>query len=240
VTRRTTTVIAAAMLLAAGQAGAQVGYEPHRSPFRDLRETQEISFFSGYYRAKKDPARIVPQSGSLAGVHYQWRANGPAHITADVGRVSSQRQILDPEKSGICNGDTTRSCKLIGTFRWPLYTFDAGMAMSLTGARSFFRLVPEVKAGVGVATDFHTKADVGDFAFGTRFALTWGAGIRWLTGGPYQVRFDVNNHFYSVHYPQSYYEFQEDGTRAFDNRQSKTVWLNNPSFTIGISYLFSK
>jgi hypothetical protein len=219
--------------------GAQVGYEPRKSPFHDLQTTQEISFFSGYYRAKKDPARVAPQSGAYAGVHYQWRTSGPANITATIGRVASQRQVLDPEKNGVCNGDTTRACKLVGTFRWPLYTFDAGLALALTGSRSFFRLVPEVKAGLGVASDFHSKQDVGDFEFGTRFALTWGAGIRWVPGGQFQLRADLNNHLYSVKYPQPYYDPAPDGTVIFTRRQSTTAWLNNPSFTLGVSYLFS-
>ena len=44
--------------------------------------------------------------------------------------------------------------------------------MSLTGARSWHDLVPEIKAGVGFLSDFKGKADVGDFKYGTRFALT--------------------------------------------------------------------
>jgi hypothetical protein len=218
---------------------AQVGYEPRQSPYRDLRETQELTLFSGYYRAKTDPAQVAPRSGPMAGVLYQWRAGGPAHLGVALGRVASERRVLDPERVATCSGPPA-DCKLNGVYRWPLYFADAGFALALTGARSFFRLVPEVKAGMGIVTDFHTQPDVGDFAFGTRFAFTWGAGIRWVPGGRYQLRADLTNHLYSVKYPATYYLPAPDNSTIFTTRQSRTAWLNNPGFTIGLSYLFSR
>jgi len=218
---------------------AQVGYPPTRSPYRDLRETQEITLYGGYYRAKLDPARVAPRSGPMVGARYQWRAGGPAHITADLARVESDRRVLDPERPETCPS-ANRECKSLGMFRWPLYMADVGMALALTGERSWLNLVPELRAGAGFVTDFHTKADVGDFAFGTRFAFSWGGGIRWTPGGPYQLRVDVVNRLYSVKYPETYYLPAEDQTTIFSLRQNRTAWLNNPALTIGVSYLFSR
>jgi hypothetical protein len=228
-----------ALMTVSANAFAQVGYPPQQSPYRDLRETMEFTFYSGYYRAKKDPARVAPVSGPLIGAHYQWRAGGPASLTVDLARVESERRVLDPEKSGACVL-TDVNCKSAGVFRWPLYSLDGGLALALTGERSFLRLVPEVKAGVGVVTDFHTQPDVGQFGFGTRFALTWGAGLRVLPGGRYALRADITNRMYSVKYPVSYYVPADDGTLIFTGQQSRTAWLNNPAFTIGFSYLFSR
>lgn len=236
-TLRNTVVVA--LMAFSTNAFAQVGYPPQQSPYRDLRETMEISFYSGYYRAKKDPARVAPVSGPMVGAHYQWRAGGPANLTMDVGRVESERRVLDPEKLGACLL-TDVSCKSAGVYRWPLYTLDGGLAMALTGERSFLRLVPEVKAGVGIVTDFHGQPDVGQFGFGTRFALTWGAGLRVLPGGRYSLRADISNRLYSVKYPISYYVPADDGTLIFTAQQNRSAWLNNPAFTIGVSYLFSR
>ena len=227
------------LAVTAGGAFAQVGYPPAQSPFRDLRETQEVSFFAGWFSARKDPALVAPQSGPIAGVHYAWRASGPANITVDLARVSSERRVLDPEVSNTCPA-ASRECKYLGTWRWPLYMADVGTALALTGARSFFGLVPEVRTAVGLISDFHTAADVGEFAFGTRFAFKWGAGIRWVPGGRFQLRADLVNHLYSVKYPETYYQRAEDGTSVFTSGQSRTAWLNNPSISIGLSYLFSR
>jgi hypothetical protein len=218
---------------------AQVGYPPRESPFRDLRERQAVTFFTGYYRAKKDPARVAPQSGPIFGAHYEWRASGPANITFDLARVSSERRVIDPERDASC-ASQDRECKYLGTWRWPLYMADVGAALALTGARSFHNLVPELRGGVGITTDFHSAPDVGEFAFGTRFALSWGAGIRWVPGNRFQLRADLLNRLYSIRYPDAYYIPANDGTSVFGNAQNKTAWLNNPAFTIGFSYLFSR
>lgn len=232
-------VAALGLCVGASVARAQVGYPPRESPFRDLRETQDVTVFTGWYRAKKDPARVAPQSGPIVGLHYSWRATGPANITFDVARVASERRVLDPEKPETC-ASADRECKYLGTWRWPVYMMDAGMALALTGARSFHRLVPELRGGLGLATDFHSKADVGEFAFGTRFAITWGAGVRWVPGNRFQVRADLLNRLYSIRYPTTYYLPADDGTSIFTIDQNRSAWLNNPAFTLGVSYLFAR
>jgi len=83
-------------------AHAQVGYDPAHSPFRDIETTQEVTLYSGYYRAKADVARVAPRSGPMLGAHYQWRVNGPASFTFDVARVASERQVLDPAQPTTC------------------------------------------------------------------------------------------------------------------------------------------
>jgi hypothetical protein len=218
----------------------QVGYEPQKSPFRDLETTQEVTVFTGFYRARKDPAGVAPQSGPMAGLHYQWRAGGPANLTATLARVASERRVLDPEKPGTCAPNPPADCKLVGVFRWPLYFADVGVAVSLTGARSFYRLVPDLKVGAGLASDFHTQGDVGEFGFGTRFALRWGAGIRWIPVELFQVRADFTNYLYSVRYPESYYVPASDNSQILPPSRKRTAWMNNPGFTIGLSYLFSR
>lgn len=229
----------ALITVSASTLGAQVGYPPRESPFRDIRERQAVTFFTGYFRAKKDPARVAPQSGPIFGAHYEWRASGPANITFDLARVSSERRVIDPERDANC-ASQDRECKVVGTWRWPLYMADAGVALALTGERSFHNVVPELRGGVGITTDFHSSPDVGEFAFGTRFALNWGAGIRWVPGNRFQLRVDLLNRLYSIRYPDSYYIPANDGTSVFRNSQNKTAWLNNPAFTIGFSYLFSR
>jgi hypothetical protein len=111
--------------------------------------------------------------------------------------------------------------------------------MSLTGARSWHKLVPEVKAGVGFMSDFKS-ADVGDFKYGTRFALTWGAALRYVPGGRYQLRADFSNRLTSIRYPDLYFRPPASGLTPILTGKDQSVWRNNPSFTIGISYLFSR
>lgn len=223
--------IAATLLLSAAAVGAQVGYLPAKSPYVDLEHSQEFTFIAGEYHAHRDPADVGPQSGMLLGAHYEWRAGGPAHLTAEVARVSSDRRLINPFKPagpGRELGQTSR----------PLYSGDLGLGLSLTGGKSWHHIVPEIAGGVGLISDFRSQADSGGFKFGTRFALNWGGGIRIVPGGRWQIRGDVKNRLYTIGYPQTYYVAPIGGTAVIPQTQSKSFWTNNPAYTLGLSYLF--
>lgn len=221
---------------------AQVGHEPQQSPFRDLERTMEFTVYSGTYRARQDAARVAPQSGPIIGVLYQWRASGPLSLTGGISRVESQRRVLDPIRTSTCGGSTTPNpeCKLVGEYRWPLYYFDGGLALDLTGPRTFYGFVPDLKAGIGLLSDFHTQPDVGEFSLGTRFAIKWGGGIRWVPSELFQIRADVSNYLHSISYPEAYFAPATDNTQIRPLGGDRSTWLNNTAFTIGLSYLFSR
>jgi hypothetical protein len=219
-------------LLGASTAVAQVGYPPTRSPYRDLDKTQELTLIGGIFAPRRDPANAAPQGGPIVGVHYEWRASGPAHVTGELVRISSDRRLIDPARTG--------AARELGTVNRPLYAGEMALGMSLTGARSWHGLVPEVKGGVGFISDFRSKTDSGGFKFGTRFAISWGAGVRWVPGGNLQIRADLNNRLYTVAYPEAYYTVPTGGTAVVSSGQAKSFWTNNPAFTLGISYLFSR
>jgi hypothetical protein len=218
----------------ASTAGAQVGYPPTRSPYLDLTYSQEITAIGGYYWSRVDPAGVAPKSAALAGVHYEWRAGGPAHLTGELVRIASSRTVLDPSRPA--------ASRSLGEQSWPIYGADFGLGMSLTGARSWHELVPEVKAGVGILSDFKGKSDIGGFRYGTRFALTWGAALRYVPSGGsrYQLRADLTNRLSSIRYPDVYFRPTTSGVTPIVTGRDQSVWRNNPSLSIGLSYLFSR
>ena len=210
--------------------GAQVGYPPARSPYLDLEHTQELTVIAGWFDAHRDAANVGPQSGALTGLHYEWRAGGPAHQIGEIARISSDRREITPFKTG--------TARELGTVSRPLYTANVGLGLSLTGGKSWHHIVPEVAAGAGLISDFHAQPDTGGFKFGTRFALNWGGGIRIVPGGRWQIRGDIENRLYTLGYPQTFYETPTGGTPVVPSTQAKSFWLNNPAFTFGLSYLF--
>lgn len=223
--------IAATLVLSAAAVGAQVGYPPARSPYIDLEHAQEITFIVGEYHAHRDPVNVGPQSGLLLGAHYEWRAGGPAHLTAEFARVSSDRRLINPFKPA-------GPLRELGQASRPLYSGDVGLGLSLTGGKSWHHIVPEIGGGLGLISDFRAEADSGGFKFGTRFALNWGGGIRIVPGGNWQIRGDIKNRLYTIGYPQTYYVAPIGGTAVIPQTQSKSFWTNNPAYTLGLSYLF--
>lgn len=220
--------IAAVALLATG-AGAQVGYPPERSPYRDLEFRQELTLLTGYYAASKDPAGVAPQSGPMVGLRYDVRVGGPASLTARVARVFSERAVINPLLAA--------PQRDLGTQSWPLYLSDVGLTIALTGQKSLHHLVPVLGAGVGVASDFR-KEDVGGFRIGTTFAMNFGAGVRWVPGGSFQLRADVTDHLFQISYPTTYYVPPTSGGAVLGGSQSRNVWKHNAALTLGASYLF--
>ena len=215
----------------AGLASAQVGYPPARSPFVDVDQTQELTPLFGYFRAKKDPAKVAPTSGLIGGFQYEWRATDPLHLGLEMVGINSNRTPLDPSKAP--------ALRLQPTASQPLMAIDGFLALSLTGARSWHHVMPMVGAGLGLISDFN-GGDAGGFTFGTRFAFPWGAGVRWVPGGGHmQLRADVKDWMYTVVYPEGYYVSSTADAPILTSKVARSRWTNNFAMTVGVSYIFS-
>jgi len=230
VKRSTAPLIVGLLVLVSRSAVAQVGYPPSRSPYLDLEHSQELTLIAGPYHSAKDPAGVGPQSGTLIGAHYEWRAGGPAHLVGEFARISSDRRVVDPLKAGVA--------RELGLQSRPLYSADLNLGLSLTGAKSWHHIVPEIAGGLGFISDLKSQPDSGGFKFGTRFALSYGAGIRIVPGGSWQVRGDLKNRMYTIAYPEAFYVAPPGGTALVKSNQAKSFWTSNPAFTLGLSRLF--
>src|SRR5262249_47368374 len=105
-------------------ATAQVGHLPQHSPYVDLEFAQELSIFGGAYHGHRDPANVGPGGGALVGLHYEWRAGGPAILVGDFSRVQSSRQVINPFANG--------AARDLGSKTDPLYMANVGLGLSLT------------------------------------------------------------------------------------------------------------
>lgn len=218
------------LALSARSLSAQVGYEPSRSPFTDLEFKQEITAFTGVFIAGAEPSGVAPRSGPIFGFRYETRVGGPAYFTARAARIFSERMIANPSRPA--------SSRFSPLTPWPLYLVDASLSLNLTGQKSIRHFVPVVNAGVGIASDFKSAGDVGGYRFGTTFAFSFGGGVRWTPGGPFQLRADFGDYLYQHSYPSTYYVKASDSTRVLEPTQSKSVWKHNVGLTVGASYLF--
>lgn len=225
--------IALALLLLAASSpvlAQEVGHLPSESPYRDIAYKQELTPFAGYYFAGSDPAGVAPRSGPMFGARYEIRIGGPAQFMARVGHVWSERRVIDPQ--------LPVGSRDVGTSSTSLYLADVGISLNLTGQRSWRGIVPVVSGGAGIATDF-ASPDVGGFRLGTPFAITLGAGVRWTSGGNWQVRADVADYLYQVKYPPLYFQAPAPNVDPVLPPNSKqNVWKHNAALTLGVSYLF--
>lgn len=227
---------ALALSLAAPVGGAQepiVGHVPSESPFRDIPWRSTATVFAGWMNVPSDPAGVAPQSGPMIGARWDVRLGGPVDFVARTGVVTTERNVLDPVRPP---AERDR-----GTTSVPLTFLDVGLALNLTGARTWHSIQPQFHLGFGLVGD-PDPVDVGDYRLGTIFALNLGAGVRWVPrSGRLSVRLDVGDHLFRQRYPGLYYgdpSIPEGVPPVLDADTPRSRWLNNFVITLGGAYQF--
>ncbi|GMV11682.1 MAG TPA: hypothetical protein PKC83_17680 [Gemmatimonadaceae bacterium] len=219
------------MILTPAAGMAQVGYEPRKSPYRDLEHRQELTFLGGHFKARVDPARVAPVSGPAFGAHYEFRMTGPAYFTANTMLVVSERRVIDPTKLIAERDQGVKSVTMLLT--------DIGFALNLTGFKSWHGLVPSLGGGLGMGAGFDSP-DVGGYKFGYPFVLTFRPSIKFAPKGNWQGRIDATNYFYRIRYPDSYFTKSTADPTVLDLASDRNVWTRNLGLTAGITYSFGR
>lgn len=226
------TVLVVGLLATAKVAMAQVGYDPQSSPYRDVEYRQGVTAFAGWFSAALDPVRVASRSGPMGGLRYDLTLAGPAQLTVSSAYVKSERNIVDPRQPA--------GTRLLGRRSAPLLLNDVNISLNLTGARSWHNLIPLIQFGGGTASDLNSSADIGNYSFGTAFALSLGTGVRWVSRGRWEVRGDVIDHLYSIRYPGTYAKsFTSNANDAvLAPGESRSRWRHNAALTLGLTYKF--
>jgi hypothetical protein len=210
-------------------AGAQVGHLPAESPFVDLESGQELTFFGGHFNAGNDNVGVAPRGGPMFGARYEKTVGGPAALLVRFAHVNSERSAVDPTATG--------AAVQLGMRKVSMNLFDANLVINLTGQKSWHSLVPVINLGAGIAS-CACNVELDPYRFGTPFAFSLGGGVRWVPGGRFQLRVDLNDYLYQLKYPNEYFVAPADGTPVAPAKQAKSFWKNNLGVTLGASYLF--
>ncbi len=220
-------IFATCALLIAAPLYAQVGVPPEQSPFRDIENRMEVSFLSGFLHAGKEPVGVAPKSGPYFGARWEMGFGSLVSLTGRAALVASGRTLIDPSLPA--------GSRVLGEANHMLFLVDAGLGFSLTGGKSFHNLVPGISLGIGLASDLQTP-DATGYALGTRFLFSLGGGVKWLVAPNWQVRADVVDNLFAIHYPSNYMEPASDGTRAREGDEK--IHTHNVALTLGLSYRF--
>jgi hypothetical protein len=218
--------------VAAARMSAQVGHRPSSSPYRDLQYNMEWTLFAGYFNAQKDRVGVAPQPGPMVGGRWDWRIGGPAYLVGRMAGASLKKRIIDPKKP--------IAERFVGTETVPLLFSDIDLGLNLTGFKTWHSFAPQVEAGFGTTADLRGKTDVGKFRFGSPLTVNFGAALKWVPGGKWQVRGDWSNYLYKISYPDDY--FLRVGTEdpVLPANAPRSVWRKNVAFQIGLSYLYHR
>jgi hypothetical protein len=220
------TALVLSLLLAHSAAAQIVGHAPESSPYLDIEDPRNLTFYGGYLLAPYTRGHVNPHSGPLAGVRWDIHVGGPAYFEVRWAHVFTEHDVTVPT--------LPPSIRDIGTKSTQLNLVDFGLALNLVGERTWHRIIPVINVDVGVATDLGAARDSARFRFGTQIMMSAGAGIRWVPGGPVQMRLDVTDYFYATRYPSSF-RATTGGSPVIPANAALTAWRQNFAPTLGLS-----
>jgi len=218
--------IAAAVVFGVAPLRAQVGYQPDKSPYEDLKTSQLLTFSFGRLGPGLDPAGVGPKASSLFSLQYDLPVGGPASTFVRYGFAPSTRTVFDPAKPA--------ATRVVGTPNVTTHMIDLGLDVSLTGQKTWHRLLPSVTGGVGIVSDF-ANADTGAYKFGTKFSFNYGGVMRYVMRNGWVVRADLTNRVWQYQYPDKYFVKASDTTSVLTDTKLRSAWRSNWSTTIGVS-----
>lgn len=218
----------AALLCAPTIASAQVGHRPSESPFQDVKLGQNITASAGYMWMENDPAGVAPKSSGFGQLRYDAGVGGPASLFARWTFLPSTRALKAP--GAALPVQITDYPKVV------THIFDGGLDISLTGNKSWHRLVPSLYGALGMVSDF-ASPDSGGYQFGNKFEFSAGFITRYVHKSGLRLRFEASTYAWQYDYPQSYYVQGPNGGAIIINTPAdKNVWGNNWALSAGGSF----
>lgn len=225
--------LAVAAIIVVAPLQAQVGHDPSRSPFHDLTTTQGFSLVVGRFAGNRTVAGVGARPGVFVGLRFDTRLSGPAGFWASVARISSSRLVVSP--------DTVIT--VTGPVDMPLIAADLGIALNLTGAKSWHHLAPFVGLGIGVLSPTKSVTDQGGYAAATNFSFVPTIGTRLFVGRKLAVRLDARDYYFRYEWPLSYYGGTDANNVVYppvlDESTPARQWTHNLALSVGLTYTFT-
>jgi hypothetical protein len=207
---------------------AQVGYDPGRSPYRDIRRGAVGVLTFGYLSGGRGSLGVGLANGATAGIRYdvQFGAVG-ASIGLAYGRTTSF--IVDPTKD---------SARTSGPYDNGVVLADAGLQLILTGRKTWRGFAPYIGGAIGIAGASTQARDTSGYKFGTKFTLSPNVGVRWYPARRLSIRGDFRLVLWKLQYPLSYKVPPQGGSSVLAPTASVTEWTSHRWGTIGVGWTF--
>lgn len=226
---------AAASLLAAPPLGAQVGHDPARSPFRDLTTRQGLSVAVGRFAGNAAAAGVGALPGPFVALRLDTRLSGPVDFWASVARIASSRRVVDATADS--------ATRVSGPIAMPLVAADIGLALNLTGPRTWRQFAPYVGIGMGVMAPSETRIDPGGYRAGSNFSFVPTAGTRLFVGRALALRVEARDYYFRYEWPLAYFSpVSPEGVRlapVLDPLAPGKQWTHNFTLSAGLTYAFT-
>jgi hypothetical protein len=215
---------------------AQVGHDPQHSPFQDVTTRQTITPFVSEFFGNRAHAGVGAQAGLAFGGRLTTALSGPLELWATFAMISSKRNVIDPSKP-----DSTR---MTGPIDLKLISADLGIALRLTGARSFHGLEPYVGVAFGIVAPTETVTDPGGFSANSNITFVPTIGTRARIGKVLSLTLEARDNLVRYEWPSCYFGSTFCVTAVAPavldpSREKDTQMTHNFTLTAGLSFHFN-
>jgi hypothetical protein len=212
-------------------ATAQVGHDPSRSPYHDVRRGGVLVVAGGYFGGSRGGPGVGISSGATAGLRYETALGGAIGASLGIAYAQTTRFIIDPTK------DT--ASRKSGPFNTDVILADAGLQLNLTGRKTWHGFAPYLGGALGLAIGGGSPPDPSGYDFGTKITLAPMGGVRWYPARRLSVRADARLVLWRLKYPLSYtVPDTTDNTPVLPSSASLNQWTSHPWMTIGLGWTF--
>jgi hypothetical protein len=228
---------AAAVVLAPARAAAQVGHQPGKSPYHDIRKGHAFTATYGQFGGSGGEFGIGPHDGPVYGFRYDLRAGSSLQLGVGFARAQLQRLIVDPFVA-VAN-------RVSGPVDQTVSLAEINVQLNLTGGKTWHRLAPFVGSGAGLTFPTSTPGDTSRFSLGHKFYLAPYTGFRAFVTDRLSLRGEARVVFWKLKYPTTFEDEPalEPGTPGHSNAVitdgKLNEWTTSSWLLVGLGYSFS-
>lgn len=221
-----------ALLVLPGIAGAQVGHNPGRSPYHDMRAKQAASVLAGYMWGQRGTPRAGPSDGPLFSIRYDRQVGTAAEILLGLSYARLDKFLVDPTQP--------EATRFLGPFQDDLVFMETGVSLIVTGRKNWHGLVPYIggMAGVVFETDVTTLSAL---TFGTRLSVAPHIGFKWYPVQAIAFKVEARDIIWRIRYPDVWFSSQATDVPAVltAGTDKSAEWLHHPTLMISLGYTFT-
>jgi hypothetical protein len=181
----------------ASPAGAQVGYAPGDSPYREIEKGKAISAVVGYFGGSGGSFGVGPHNGMTYGGRFDIKISNTFQLGFSVSQGNLERNVRIPALDTI-------PTQTFGPVPQNVLFFDLAAQLNLTGAKSWHRLAPYFAAVVGLAVAEENALDLSRYNFGNKLYLAPTIGTRLIVSQTIHFRFEGRFNFWKLSYPPGF------------------------------------
>ncbi|MBS1241383.1 MAG: hypothetical protein H6R40_810 [Gemmatimonadetes bacterium] len=215
---------------------AQVGYDPAKSPFRDIRSSTFLTLVGGYFFGDGGRVGVAPHDGPVGGIRLSFLANRSLQVGAGVLYGSQTRNLIDPNK--------TPAEQVTGTATHGTVWVEGSLQFNFTANKTWNGLAPFVGTGIGVSFTESVPEDPGNYTTGTKFFIAPMIGTRYFLTENLHLQVDARFNFWQLSYPSTYLQepFEDPGTpndpHAVIPDGRPKEWSVTPWVNLGLGFPF--